>query len=187
MLGYNDLYEILRKEKYSETLQLLPKNFVSEFSEYMSDLRERSSRDEDPFAEDLIKSKKQLENGLAMFRELIRIRKRKLLSLVFVATETGLMKRDYENMLSFEKEVFDKLVKAYEEGDKEVVKILNGKKEKNTAGNYKMILFNSDVEQFVDMLGNLVGPFKTGEFANLESDVSDILVSSGKAKLVDEN
>ena len=34
MLTYNDLYEILRKEKYSDSLQQLPKNFVDFRSEF---------------------------------------------------------------------------------------------------------------------------------------------------------
>ena len=32
MISYNDIYEILRKEKYSEVLQQLPKNFIEDFS-----------------------------------------------------------------------------------------------------------------------------------------------------------
>ena len=37
MLTYNDIYEILRKEKYSEPLQPLPKSFISEFSQYINE------------------------------------------------------------------------------------------------------------------------------------------------------
>ena len=51
----------------------------------------------------------------------------------------------------------------------------------------KMILFNQNVEQFVDMTGNLVGPFVSGELANLDSQVSEILVQGGKARFMDEN
>ena len=55
---------------------------------------------------------------MAIFKELVLRRKKKLLNLVFVAAETGIMKRDYENMLQFEKEIFDRLIKAFEEGDR---------------------------------------------------------------------
>ena len=50
-----------------------------------------------------------------------------------------------------------------------------------------MVMFNQKVEQFVDMTGNLIGPFNSGELANLESQVSEILVQGGKASFVDEN
>jgi len=114
-------------------------------------------------------------------------RKKKLLNLVFVAAETGIMKRDYDNMVSFEKEVFEKLVAAVEEGDKELSKILMSGKVSSARGKNRMIMFSQDVEQFVDMAGSPVGPFTSGELANLDLKVSDILVSSGKAAYVDED
>jgi DNA replication initiation complex subunit (GINS family) len=185
MISYSDLYELLRKEKYSELLQPLPKNFVAEISEYLTNQKHQSLKEEDLFADASLKSKKQLENSISIFKELIRMRKKKLLNLIFVATETGMMKRDYENMLNFEKEMFDKLVKVFEDGDKALAGSMNGKKEVEKDEN-KMILFSQEVEQFVDMSGNLVGPFTVGQLANLDKSVSDILVSSGKAKFVDE-
>ena len=59
MITYNDLYEILRKEKYSETLQPLQQNFIQEFSEYIND-KTASQKPNDPFSQDA-KSKKQLD------------------------------------------------------------------------------------------------------------------------------
>jgi DNA replication initiation complex subunit (GINS family) len=185
MISYNDVYEILRKEKYSEALQLLPKDFVREFSNYINDKIHESNKEDDMFQENIIKSKKQLENSVAMFKELMRLRKKKILNLVFVATETGLMKRDYENMLVHEREIFDRLVSAFEEGDKEVASVLIGRKSKTEEKN-RMIMFNSDVEQFVDSSGKLVGPFTSGELANLDNDVAVLFVNSGKASFVDE-
>lgn len=185
MLTYNELYELFRKERYSENLMQLDKNFISEFSEYLRELRNQSSSDSDFFSDAVGKSKKQLENSIALFKGLILRRKRKLLNLVFIAAETGIMKRDYENMLEFEKKVFDKLAKAFDEGDKELAGILSGRKEGEDEKN-KMIIFEHDVEQFVDMTGNLVGPFVKGELANLDSAVCEVLVSGKKAKFVDE-
>lgn len=187
MLSYNDLYELLRKEKYGENLQQLPKNFVDDVTEYLNDRKDQSSNGGDLFADSVAKSKKQLENSIAIFKELILRRKKKLLNLVFVAAETGIMKRDYENMLNFERDVFDKLVKAFEDGDKTLSKALNTRKDDLLIDKKKMILFNQNVEQFVDMSGNLIGPFNSGDLANLEAQVSEILVSGGKAQFIDEN
>ena len=185
MISYNDLYELLRKEKFSENLQVLPKSFIKEFSEYLQDKKQESSSDSVLFVDSVTKSKKQLENSFAIFKELILRRKRKLLNLVFIAAETGIMKRDYENMLDFEKAIFDSIVKSFEEGDKHMSKIIfEGEKQKEDLN--KMVIFQEDVEQFVDMTGNLVGPFNSGQLANLDKQVSDLFVSSGKAKFVDE-
>lgn len=185
MLSYNDVYEILRKEKFSEVLQTLPKNFIAEFSEYIGDKKEQSFQGDSLFADSVAKSKKQLENSVAIFKELMLRRKKKLLNLVFVAAETGIMKRDYENMLPFEKDVFDRFVKAFEDGEKELSKMLNGNKTKEVESN-RMVIFTQNVDQFVDMSGGLLGPFNSGQLANLDRQVSELFVSSGKARFVDE-
>ncbi len=185
MISYNDLYEILRKEKYSETLQVLPKGFVEDIAQYLSDKKEMGGEKEDDlFADSVLKAKKQLENAISIFKELMLRRKKKLLNLVFVAAETGIMKRDYENMLAHERDVFDRLVKAFEDGDKEMGKILNGKK--GHEDKHKMIIFNQGVEQFVGHKGEAIGPFASGELANLDAEIADILVKGGKAGYVDE-
>ena len=184
MLTYNDLYDLLRKEKYSETLQSIDRGFINEFSEYLKTLRKESSFEGDLFSNSAGDSKKQLENSIALFKGLILRRKKKLLQLVFVAAETGIMKRDYENMFEFEKKMFDNLVKALEAGDKELSQILNGKQESSVEN--KMIIFNETVEQFVDMEGKVVGPFNKGDVANLDAKVCDILISGKRAIYVDE-
>jgi len=182
MLTYNDLYDYLRKEKYSEPLQPLSKNFVKGFSEYLNETKKGfSSHDEMLLSEDILKEKKQFENALAIFKELMLRRKKKILNLVFIAAETGIMKRDFTDMLSFEQELFEKLVKAVNEGDKKLSEILNGKIEVAN----KMMILNEEVEKFVDMSGNIIGPFKKGELINIDSKVADILVSNGKGKFVD--
>lgn len=185
MLGYNDLYELLRKEKFSETLQMLPKNFLEDFCEYLSDRKDESDKEENLFADSVAKSKKQFENSVAIFKELMLRRKKKLLNLVFVAAETGIMKRDYENMLGFEKDTFDRLVKAFEDGEKELSRMLRGKKEAEKE-TQKLVIFTQNVEQFVDMSGGILGPFNVGQLANLDSRVSELFVNSGKARFVDE-
>ncbi|MEK6855656.1 MAG: hypothetical protein AABX66_00695 [Nanoarchaeota archaeon] len=185
MLSYNDLYEILRKEKYGEALQPLSKDFLEQISEFLNDQKAVEGADSGLFQDSVLRSKKQLENSVAIFKELILRRKKKILNLVFVATETGIMKRDYENMLPWEREVFDRMVKTFEEGDRELSRVMEGRKEETKEN--KMIVFHQEVEQFLDMSGKLVGPFVLGELANLESPVSEILVSGGKARFVDEN
>lgn len=185
MLSYNDLYEILRKEKYAENLQQLPKKFIEEFNELLKEKKEASSLNANLFSDSVSKSKKQLENSIALFKEIILKRKKKILNLVFIATETGIMKRDYENMLDIEKELFEKLVKAFEEEDRQIASSLSGNDQK--IDDKKIVLIKKPVEQFVDPSGNLIGPFKAGELANLNGEISKILVEEDKATFVDEN
>lgn len=185
MLTYNDIYEALRKERYSEQLQQLGKNFVQEVSAYLKEKKSISEKSEDMFSDTISKTKKQFENAISMFKELILRRKKKLLNLVFVAAETGISKRDYENMLSFEKEMFDKVMKGVEEGDKNLAKLLNGQ-EQNAKKKNKLITFLQDTDEFLGLDGEKLGPFKKMDIANLPAEIANILVIDNKAELVEE-
>ena len=185
MIGYDELYELLRKEKYGDALQQLPKNFVLDFSDYLNEIKSVKDSDSDMFNSGELKVKKQLENVISIFRELMLRRKKKILNLVFVATETGIMKKDFENMLEHEREVFERMIKSFEEGDKKLGKMLNGRKEQEEK--FRLVLFNQEVEQFVNHKGEAIGPYAAGELVNLEADIGKILVDSGKAAFVDEN
>ena len=112
MITYNDLYEALRKEKYSEALQILPKKFLEDIAEYFIDKKNFAKEDEDMFSDIAIKNKKKLENAMANFKELLRLRRKKILNLAFVASEVGISKKDFENLLGFEKELFEEIVKS---------------------------------------------------------------------------
>lgn len=185
MIGYSELYELLRKEKYADALQELPKKFVADFSEYLGNMKSIEISGDDLMGASVSKDKKQFENAISLFKELMLRRKKKLLNLVFVATETGIMKKDYENMLVHEKEIFDVLVKVFEEGDKKLNMTLNGRKE--IEDKKRMIMFNQSVEEFVGGEGESVGPYSSGELVNVDFKVAEILVGGGKASYVDEN
>jgi DNA replication initiation complex subunit (GINS family) len=45
MITYNELYEALRKERYSEQLQPIPKSFVKDVALYLKDKREIANRE----------------------------------------------------------------------------------------------------------------------------------------------
>src|SRR3989344_6569584 len=104
MITYNELYDALRKERYSEQLQPIPKKFINEVSAYLKDKKEIANKENDEFSDTILKTKKQVENSISIFKELMLRRKKKILELAFVATETGISKRDFENMLAVEKE-----------------------------------------------------------------------------------
>ncbi|NCO11814.1 hypothetical protein CO038_02480 [Candidatus Pacearchaeota archaeon CG_4_9_14_0_2_um_filter_39_13] len=184
-MDYNELYEVLRKEKYSDQLQSLPKDFVEQAGEFFKEKRESFSVIEgDLFSDSALRNKKQFENSKAIFKELMLRRKKKILNLVFVAAETGIMKRDFGNMLGFEQELFEELVVAVESGDKKLRDLINGKKEEEIK--HKLVVLKEDVGEMVDMNGQTVGPFKKGQLINLDSEVAGVLVQGEKADFIDE-
>ncbi len=184
MITYNDIYEALRKERYSEQLQPIPKNFISEIASYFEDKKKLAGKEEDLFSDVIIKTKKQLENAVSIFKELMLRRKKKLLNLAFIAAETGISKRDFENMLEFEKIFFDQIMQANEKAEKDMGELLNGREEKKIAN--QLVSFKEDIDEFLDMKGEKLGPFKKGDLANLPSEIVKILIDSEKAEEIGE-
>jgi DNA replication initiation complex subunit (GINS family) len=184
MITYNDIYEASRKERYSEQLQPLPKNFINEVADYLKEKREISSKETDLFSDVIVKTKKQLENAITLFKELILRRKKKILNLVLIAAETGISKQDFDNMLQFEKTLFEDLMKSIDVSEKKLNEMLNGgsgETQKN-----ELIVFKDFVDEFIGLDGGKMGPFEKGEIANLPKEIAKILVDSGKVEKVEE-
>jgi DNA replication initiation complex subunit (GINS family) len=185
MITYNDIYEASRKERYSDRLCPLQKKFVSEVAIYLKEKKETASREEDVFNDTVIKTKKQLENAVTLFRELMLRRRKKILSLVLIAAETGISKQDFDNMLNFEKDLFEEIMKCVEKSDKEMNQLLNGATEKEEKKN-ELVVFLENVPEFLGMEGNTIGPFEMGQIANLPNDIALILINDKKCEKVNE-
>jgi len=184
MLTFSDIYEAMRKEKYSENLQILPRKFLVEVSEYFREKREFLNKEDDLFSDMAIKNKKKLDNAVSSFRDLLRIRKKKILNLAFVASQVGISKKDFENLLGFEKDLFEELVKALERAEKNQSADMNGaaKDERKNV----LVRFLDDVPEFLGFDGSEVGPFSKGEIANFGREIAEILEKDKKIELIDE-
>ena len=184
MITYNDLYETLRKERYSDDLQLLAKDFLISLFEYFQDKKKFSEKEDDIFSELSLKSKKKLENAMAIFKELLLRRRRKILNLAFVASETGISKKDFENLLGFEKELFEDIVKSLEKADKNLADASVGGR---VESKFRLVKFVEEVDEFLDLEGESLGPFVRGEVANLDKEIVEILVQDKKVEVLEED
>lgn len=203
MITYNDIYEASRKERYSDELQELSKEFISDAAEYFREKKEVSMKEDGDFSDVVERTKKQLENAQTIFRELILRRRKKILNLVLIASETGISKKDYENMLDSEKEFFDDMMKCIDKTDKKLKSVLENNTGKNepknnlsiereeneikTANEFEdsekqKILFKEYVGELMDLSGEKIGPFKEGEIVELSKEIAQILVEDGKAE-----
>jgi len=183
MITYNDIYEAARKERYSEQLQPLAKNFITEVASYLKEKKEVTLKEDDVFSDIIIKTKKQLENAMTLFKELMLRRRKKILNLVLIAAETGISKQDFDNMLLFEKKLFDEFMKCIDVSDKELAQTLNGKAK--TQEN-ELVVFKEDVKEFLGLDGKKMGGFEKGQIANIPKEIAQILVDAGKAEIVEK-
>jgi len=183
MITYNDIYEAARKERYSDALQNLPKKFVLDVANYLEEKKEMASKEDDIFSDVIIKTKKQLENAITLFKELMLRRRKKILDLVLIAAETGISKQDFENMLDFEKELFEEIMKNIDFTDKKINELLNGKtggeKEKN-----ELVVFKEEVPEFIGLDGVKMGPYEKGQIANIPKETAKILIEDNKCELI---
>lgn len=184
MITYNDLYEALRKERYSDELQLLKKTFLNEVSEYFAEKKKFSDKEDDMFSDVVLKSKKRLENAMALYKELLLRRRKKVLNLAFVASETGISKKDFENLLDFEKELFEDIVKSLEKADKNLSNSMVGGPAESK---FKLVKFTSHVDEFLDLEGETMGPFAQGEVANLDNEIVNILIQDKKVEVLEQD
>ena len=182
MITLNDIYEAEKKERYSESLQNLPKHFVKEVSDYLRDKKEISSKNDESFSEVILKTKKQLENARTIFNSFIRLRRKKILNLVNIAAEIGISKKDYENMLDFEKELFESIMKCVDFSTKTLLGSLDGKT--NEARKNEMIVFKENSDEFLGMNGEKMGPFEKGQIVNLPKEIAEILIEDKKAERI---
>ena len=182
-MTYNDIYEAARQERYSEQLQRLSKNFVVEVSKYLKEKKQFTLKESEEFSGVIDKTKKQFENAVTFFKELIVRRRKKILNLILIATETGISKRDFENMLDFEKELFEELMKCMDFSDKKLNKVLDGNKLEQIQNN-ELVLFKENVEGFVGLDAENMGPFEKGQIANIPKPIAKILFDGGKVEKI---
>ena len=184
MISYSEIYEAARKERYSEQLQPIQKNFIGEVSKYLKEKRELVAT-EGEFSDNVLKVKKQLENAMTLFKELIIRRRKKILNLVLIASETGISKQDFENMLAIEKDLFEDLMKCTESSDKKLNGLISsGEGEVETKND--LVLFLGDVGEFIGLDGEMMGPFDKGQIANLPREIVNILVEGKKVEIVEK-
>lgn len=188
MITYQEIYDVLRKEKYNEALQPLDSNFLKDVAIYLNEKKgivSREGNSDNLFSDTLRMTRKQLDNALSIIKEILAIRQRKVLNLAFTAAVTGISKRDTETLLEHEQELFNVVVKRLEQNQKAVAEILNGKIEEKDLKNL-FVRFKEEVPAFLDGNGNELGPFKKGDIANLPKEIAEILIGDKKAAQIDE-
>ncbi|MBI2044264.1 DNA replication complex GINS family protein [Candidatus Pacearchaeota archaeon] len=182
MITYNDIYEFSRKEKVQSELQKLPEGFLLDVADYLKEKKVMVSRDEDSLSDSSTKTKKQLENARTLFKELIVIRRKKILNLILIAAEVGMSRRDFDNMMDFEKQLFNELMTCIENSNKKISSVLE-----NGNNGKEMLVFKDDVAEFMGFNGERLGEFKKGQTATLPKEIAKILIEDGKAELIKLN
>jgi hypothetical protein len=88
-------------------------------------------------------------------------------------------------MLSIEKELFEDLMNCMDISEKKLAESLNGSRGE-TVKNNDLIVFLENVDEFLGVEGDKMGPYSKGDIANIPKEIAKILSDSGKAQLIDK-
>ena len=205
-LTYEKLFDITRKEKNTEELQQLEKDFFDNLIEYLNDKKNILSKEKQ--ASLFSKSEKemtakQLENIKKLITELTMRREQKLMNLAIIKSRTKSSLIDTSSLLEEEKILFKNMVAQLDEyKDKVLFKILSGanpeklsqtssSSQENSVASTQTQSQNVKIEatdeipKFIGKEMEAYGPFQKGQSALLPFDVANILIKKGRAKKIE--
>jgi DNA replication initiation complex subunit (GINS family) len=203
-ITYETLFEMLRNEKNRDELQRLNPNFVDEVSSYINDKRNSLNEQLSLYSDDeKIKANRQLTNLKSILRELYEKRERKIIAMALNKSRTDAI-IDTSLMLSFEKEMFDKLLELFNENRKEfmkntfeqtkkieikkvVVEDDEDDEDNEDEVETKLIRFLAPVPKFMGKELEVYGPFEEEDVASLPLEIAELLIKKGRAEELSED
>jgi len=196
LITYDNLYELLRLEKYKKELQRVDKDFYEKTARYLNEkktiLQGYETKDSVFASQSIIKTKRQLENAYMILKELYEKRESKIVQMALFNSRTNTSLPDTESLLDEEKKLYNQITDTLLTVRNGIlINVLNGKKpelkieikleNKNKTPN-KLVRLLSEVSNFVGEDMNVYGPFKPEDVSNLPMKVADILIKDNKAE-----
>ena len=200
IITYENLYNILRKEKQNQELQELKDTFYNEVMAYIEEKKEileSQQKKESIFTTiEVQKTKKQLENIFKILKELYEKRENKIIYLALLNSKTNEETNEESFMLERELELYESLKKVLDNSRNSIFdSIINGNKQKEQEDiepkdlkvekmpkNSKKITILKPIESFVDTNLKTRGPFKKEDMAILPEEIAELLISKNIAK-----
>ena len=197
IITYENLYEILRREKYRTELQKIDETFYQDVIKYLQEktaILESQSKKESIFAStELEKTQTQLKNVLKILKELYEKRENKILQFALFCSRSK-NAQDTSTMLPEEFALYSQLKETldnYREGiltsllqnrmpsiQLEDPKALKGEEKTDSLS----IQVLKDIPEFVGPDLGIYGPFKAGETQQLPHMIAQMLVDTEQAK-----
>ncbi|MFP4118147.1 MAG: hypothetical protein ACLFTR_04450 [Candidatus Woesearchaeota archaeon] len=200
-ITYEKLFDISRKEKGSEELQKLDKNFYTDLIGYINDKSSiiHSKNDNTVFSKSEKEiTSKQMENIKKLVNDLYMRREQKIVNLAVMKSRTNSGLIDTSAMLEEEKRFFDNLLEVLKDYKQSVVfQVLSGAapkmpaevqlkhQEKEKEEKKVRIELTDDVPRFIGKEMESYGPFSQGNTADLPEQIANILINKGRAKKIE--
>jgi DNA replication initiation complex subunit (GINS family) len=201
IMTYEKLYDLLRKEKYSQELQKVDENFFRSIIKYLEEksaiIDAQKSKDS-IFAGEIEKTEKQLVNVKKIVKELYEKRENKIMQLALFSSR--IKERDVPPVLlpeerklflevlevlnrfrgSVLESVIEKKVPSVPESKPKDIKRTEEDSEK--ASELKVVRLLHPVPQFVANDLNIYGPFEEEDTSVLPKKTANVLIKKKRAE-----
>ncbi len=203
MITYENLYDILRKEKHNTELQEIDENFYNKILKYIEEKKEilvSQQKKESIFTTiEVQKTRKQLDNIFKIIKELYEKRENKIIHLALMNSKTGQEALDKSTMLEEEEEFYNLLKNHLDNSrNKLLSNLINGKDKKQEQMGEPKHLKTEDgpkktkrikalkpIQSFVGTDLETHGPFEIGDEASLPTDIVNLLVAKNKVEEIE--
>lgn len=199
IITYEKLYDILRKEKYSQELQKIEKDFLKSLVKYLKEkeaIAEAQRGKESIFAAEAESTQKQVQNIKKLIKELYEKREYKIMQLAIFASRIG-DKELPQALLPEERPLFLDMLNTLSAYRESIVQNMLEKKlpttpdqpqtikrdEKATfSSENKVVRFMHAVPKFVANDMNTYGPFEEEDTAILPGKAANVLIDKKRAE-----
>ncbi|HIH58566.1 MAG: hypothetical protein QT08_C0010G0055 [archaeon GW2011_AR17] len=197
IITYENLYEILRREKYRTELQKIDETFYQDVIKYLQEktaILESQSRKESIFAStEVEKTQTQLKNVLKILKELYEKRENKIIQFALFCSRSN-NAQDTSTMLPEEFDLYSQLKETLDNYRLGILNnILQNKLPSLSLSNPKdlkgeektdslSIQVLKDIPEFVGPDLSVYGPFKVGEKQQIPTMIAQMLIDTEQAK-----
>lgn len=201
IITYENLYDLLRNEKFKQELQPLEKNFFEKVVKYLKakkgSLESQKLKDSVFAPESVKRTKRQVENIQKILKDLYEKREAKISQLALLDSRTDGQPEDPSRFLPEELKLYEEIKTKLGYFRKSVlVRIMNGEKplfeeepkdikiEEKAFQKNLMIRFIEAVPKFVAEDLKEYGPFESEQVANLPYKSAKVLISRKRAEII---
>jgi len=194
--NYEDVYELLRAEKYSTDLQPISIEQLQKIRRYIANKEEFLVRqNESKFDDAIEKIKVELDNAKRALRDLYDKRERKVISRSIFSARSGFKFKDTTSMLLSEEKLYFALLELLKNSNEEFFTFLNSipvsledsrsettaQEPKPLKENFKRLKLIEAIPELMDTQLNRYGPFTPGMEIELPFELAELLLKQNKA------
>lgn len=211
-VSYQQLFDVLRKERSREELQDLPEDFFSACSAYISGEQAKLAA-HDSLSSEAERLRTEVQNALKMLKELYDRREKKVMHVALNKVRTGSERVDSSSLLASERTLLKDVLTLLTDSRSDILPVgaqrvqttMREPKPANTKATVKVaektpqpsekqssegdgarVIIKRATPKFLGSSNQSFGPFKEGAQVELPERIARILVKKGRAELLSE-